>query len=89
MDGQCLHVRYNLVHTQLPTACALCAGMGWELAVRGQRSRGEELVLVEDILIYRKPSIINLLLKKLEHVVVWRSQVLVCLRNWLLFVKSC
>lgn len=57
--------------------------------MRGQRGHGEELVLVERILIYWKPSIINLLLKKLEHVVVWRSQVLVCLRNWLLFVKSC
>ena len=77
MSSQCLDVRYNLVHAQLPMACTLCAGMGWELAVRGQRSREEELALVGHILIYRKPSIINLLLRKLEQVVICRSQVYV------------
>lgn len=76
MASQRLHVRYKLVRTQLAVACTLCAGMGWKLAVRGQRSCGEELALVGHILIYRKPSIINLLLRKWEHVVICRSQVL-------------
>lgn len=57
-----------------PTACTLCAGMGWDLTVRDQRSCGEELALMGHMLIFRKPNIINLLLRKWEHLIC-RSQV--------------
>lgn len=70
--SQHVHVKDNLVHTQLPVASACVLGF----SVRGQRRDGQQLALMGHPLIYRRLTIFTLLFRKLEHVVICRSQVL-------------
>lgn len=71
--SQHVHVKDNLVHTQLPVACACVLGWGRSCS-EGQRRDGQDLALTGHPLICKRSN--SLLFRTLEHVVICRSQVL-------------